>query len=187
MSGLGQHWQDFMARRHPPARQSLTLIHKRIYILPTRPGLGLALLLLILLIGAINYQLSLGFFLVFLLAGIAFSALLRTYAALLGLTIGTRPATTVFAGEMARFPLWLSDGSGRNRPGITLISPQGNSGCADVNAHSGAPLELLVPAHRRGRLTMPRSRIECRTPSGWFVAWSYLTLVGSCVVYLPFE
>ncbi|SFN34546.1 Uncharacterized conserved protein, DUF58 family, contains vWF domain [Formivibrio citricus] len=183
MNLLGQRWQTFIARRHPPASGSLALVHKRIYIVPTRRGLGLGLLLLISLVGAINYQLSLGFFFTFLLAGIAHSALLRTYAALLGLEIAARPAEAVFAGEAAQFPLALSEKKGRERTGITLLSPDGSATRCDVPQRGEARAAIAVAAPRRGRLTLPRSRIECRAPTGWFVAWSYLTLVSECLVY----
>lgn len=183
MSQLGQHWQTFIARRHPPLTGSLTLVHKRLYILPTSRGLGLALLVGISLIGAINYQLSLGFFFVFLLLGIAHSALLRTYAALLGLEINTRPAEAIFAGESAQFPLILTDNKGRARVGITLLSPEGSTTRCNVPARSEFRAALTISAAKRGRLTLPRSRIECRGPTGWFVAWSYLTLRSECLVY----
>lgn len=183
MKPLRQRWQDFLSRRHPTENQSLTLIHKRIYIIPTGKGLGFALLIVISLIGAINYQLSLGFFFVFSLVGLALAALLHTYAALLGLEIAAMPAAPVFAGGSAQFPLRLSDGRGRERRGVVLVSPAGERCEADVPLRAQATLALRIPAARRGRLTLPRCRIECRTPSGWFVAWSYVTLAGDCLVY----
>src|SRR2546428_13384482 len=53
----------------PPERGTVTLVHRRVYIVPTQLGLLFALTLLILLVGSINYALSLGFALTFLLAG----------------------------------------------------------------------------------------------------------------------
>ncbi|MDR3410870.1 MAG: DUF58 domain-containing protein [Formivibrio sp.] len=183
MNPLRLRWQAFLSRRHPTESQTLTLIHKRIYIVPSGKGLGFALLVVISLIGAINYQLSLGFFFAFLLAGMALTALLHTYAALLGLQIAATPATPVFAGGSAQFPLRLSDNRGRARHGVVLISPMGERSEADVPLRAQATLALRIAAARRGRLTLPRSRIECRTPTGWFVAWSYVTLAGDCLVY----
>lgn len=178
-----QRWQAFIAHRHPPASGALTLLHKRIYILPSRRGLGLILLLTISLVGAINYQLNLGFFFVFLLAGIAHSAMLRTYAALLGLEISTRPAEAVFAGESAQFSLQLTDRKGRARPGIKLLAPESVPVACDVAQRSEVHTTIAIAAAKRGRLSLPLTRIECRTPSGWFVAWSYLSLVSECLVY----
>ena len=54
-----------------PLTDSITLTQRNVYILPTRPGLMLALTLLVLLVASINYQLNLGYLLTFLLAGSA--------------------------------------------------------------------------------------------------------------------
>ena len=49
----------------------MILTQRNVYILPTAPGLMLALTLLLLLVTSINYQLNLGYLLTFLLAGCA--------------------------------------------------------------------------------------------------------------------
>lgn len=177
---LQQRWQAFLARRHPQASGAITLRHKRIYIIPTRSGLGFAFLIVLALIGAINYQSSLGFFFAFLLAGIAHSAMLRTYASLLGLEIRTGNAQPVFAGESAHFPLILADRRGRQRLGIALPESQTS---ADVAAHGETTTQVRIASTARGWLALPRSRLECRTPSGWFVAWTYLSIASECLVY----
>jgi len=52
----------------PPERGTVVLVHRRVYIVPAQLGWFFVLTLLILLIGSINYTLSLGFGLTFLLA-----------------------------------------------------------------------------------------------------------------------
>ncbi|MBL8494463.1 MAG: hypothetical protein JNM37_09400, partial [Rhodocyclaceae bacterium] len=52
---------EWLFRRRGPEPSPIVLTHKRIYVLPTRPGLFFGLALAAMLIGAINYQLSLGF------------------------------------------------------------------------------------------------------------------------------
>lgn len=183
MNPLLRAWAAFLARRHPLTEQPLTLSHQRIYILPSRQGLGLAVLLLASLISAINYQLSLGFFFVFLLVGIAHAAMLHTYCNLPGLRLRPLPGEPTFAGESAYFPLLLSETRGRSRHGLTFILQQGAQVVCAVPAHGETRTALPLPTTRRGRLQLPRSRIECRTPSGWFVAWSYLWLSSECLVY----
>ncbi len=71
---------------------SILLTRRRIYILPTRPGIGFAVVLLMTLAGSINYQLSLGFVLTFLLVAMAFNAMLYTFRNLVRLRVsaGTR-------------------------------------------------------------------------------------------------
>ena len=67
--GLFDRW---LKRRIPPASR-LTLSHRQIFIVPTRAGLALLLLLLIMLIGAINYQNSLVYGVTFLLGSLCTS------------------------------------------------------------------------------------------------------------------
>ena len=57
-SRIGQ-WLQWLRHRHAPEPGTIVLGQRRIYILPTRQGLGFALALLVMLIGAINYNLSL--------------------------------------------------------------------------------------------------------------------------------
>ena len=45
----------------------MILTQRRVFVLPTRQGLAYAVSLLVMLVGAINYNLSLGYALVFLL------------------------------------------------------------------------------------------------------------------------
>ena len=54
----------------PPEHGTVVLVHRRVYIVPARLGWLFAATLAILLIGSINYALSLGFALTFLLAGL---------------------------------------------------------------------------------------------------------------------
>ncbi len=58
-----------MRRRwHPaPQREPIALHWRRIYVLPTGAGVGVAVLLVVLWVLCVNYQLGLGYFFVFLL------------------------------------------------------------------------------------------------------------------------
>ena len=60
----------------------IVLTQRRIFILPTRTGVLFGAVLCIMLIGAINYNLMLGYALVFLLAGLGIPAVFPTTARL---------------------------------------------------------------------------------------------------------
>ena len=72
---LHQRW----LKRRIPAAQQISLDHRRIFILPSRAGLGFLLLLAILLVGAINYQNSLVYGLTFLLLSLFWVVLHHSY------------------------------------------------------------------------------------------------------------
>ena len=72
--------------------------------------------LLLLLIASINYSLSLGFLLTFLLASMGGMSMLHTFRNLARLTIMPGRAEPVFAGEVAQFHLVM------HNPGISCWS-----------------------------------------------------------------
>jgi hypothetical protein len=65
-STLKQKFRTFLFRPKIEGG-TVTLTQRRIFILPTRQGLFFALVLLVMLLGDINYNLSLGYVLTFLL------------------------------------------------------------------------------------------------------------------------
>ena len=81
-----------------PQPGPVELHRRRVYILPSRIGLGFALLLALLLLGSTNYGNSLGFMLTFLLFGMAWAAMHHTYRNLVRLRVQAGPAAPVFAG-----------------------------------------------------------------------------------------
>ena len=98
---------------------TVTLHRRRIYILPTRRGVFFGLLLLLLLLGSINYALSLGFVLTFLLAGLGHVAMLHTYRNLSGIQLSDGAAAPVFVGEHAQFQVNIE--APGQRPAISLL------------------------------------------------------------------
>src|SRR5215475_10032937 len=93
-------WRSWWEARLQPS-ESHTLTQRNIYIVPTRAGFGFAGTLLLLLIASINYQLSLGFALTFLLAGSAAASMHMTHGSLRGLTLHLKPLQPAFAGDSA--------------------------------------------------------------------------------------
>jgi len=162
----------------------LRLAQRRIFILPTRAGLLFATALLAMLTGAINYNLALGHALVFLLAGLALTGMVHAFRNLHGLIIAPGRCAPVFAGEVAYFPLALSND--RNSPRLALelrAGDEARSVVAAVAPHGLSEVAVPVLAGRRGWLDLPRTRLATTYPLGLFVAWSYLQPAMRCLVY----
>src|SRR5918995_5685611 len=102
----------------PPERGVVVLVHRRVYIVPTRLGFYFAATLLVLLIGSINYALSLGFALTFLLAGLGLVGMVHTARNLARVAVSAGRAAPVFAGESAQFRLYLDGRGPFDRPAI---------------------------------------------------------------------
>ncbi|MCJ8169228.1 DUF58 domain-containing protein [Atopomonas sediminilitoris] len=174
-------WQRWLNRRIPPARE-VRLDQRRIFIIPTRQGLGFLLLIALLLIGAINYQNNLAYFLAFWLLSLFLVAILNTYRSLSGLVLRHLPSVPVFVGEQACLPLELI-AERRSYQALALGWPPAQLSGADVEQGGNTRVELFLPAAKRGWLKPGRLRVESRFPLGLFVAWSWVDLDQQVLVY----
>lgn len=189
LSTLDRHAPPLAARlRHwlrlETDRDSVTLNQRRIYILPSRAGLGFALALLAMFIGAVNYNLGLGYALVFLLVGLALAGMLATFRNLLGLQARPGHSEAVFAGDEAIFVLHLHNPGPAPRYALQLLAaPLQPSAPQHLAAGEQRRIELRLPASRRGYLTLPRLRLESRYPLGLFTAWSIFRFPWQVLIY----
>jgi uncharacterized protein (DUF58 family) len=170
-------------RVRTPEPVPVVLGQRRIYVLPTRAGLLYAVSLVVMLIGAINYNLSLGYGLVFLLAGLGVTTILHTFRNLVGISLTVGACTPVFAGETARFPLILHNMDTRARHLLRLFLPGQAVITTDVAPAGSTRVLLPLPAARRGWLAMPRATLETVWPLGLVRAWSYTVPALACLVY----
>jgi uncharacterized protein (DUF58 family) len=168
----------------PPERGTVELVHRRVYIVPASLGLYFTGTLLVLLVGSINYALSLGFVLTFLLAGLGLAGMVHTARNLARTAVSAGRAEPVFAGEAAQFRLYLDGRAAFDRPAILARHvASGSQLVVDVPARGIAELVLAVPAPRRGWLPLGRILLETRFPLGLFRAWSYVEPDARCLVY----
>jgi uncharacterized protein (DUF58 family) len=175
------------ARATARDRGEVTLGQNRVYILPTRPGLAYALLLLALLLGSMNYNLGLGFGLTFLAGSCAIVDMVFTVRNMAGLRVRPGRADAVFAGEEAPFELLAANPTRRPRYAILidLDDVRDARHALDLEAGGGAALTVRTPSRTRGWLGAPRVRLTTSFPLGLFRAWSYWQPDSRTLVY-PF-
>lgn len=165
-----------------PETGPVTLDRNRIFILPTRQGAVFVLVLFAILLGAINYQNSLAYALVFLLTGLGVVSILHTYLNLRGLVIRAGRAAPVFAGESARFSIDLGNPSFEMHYAISISLPDQVETVVDIGpGENRAELSCLAPT--RGRLLLGRFTVATGFPLGLLRAWSHVDLGMSCLVY----
>ncbi len=153
------------------------------FVLPTRFGFAFAALLLVMLIAAVNYELSLGYALVFLLAGLGIMAIFHSFRNLARLRISPGRAAPTFAGETARFGLILTNPDNREKYAIRLRLPGRNPVEVDVPAKSCSEVQLELPAQDRGWLALPPMTLQTTYPLGLIRAWAYAAPMMRCLVY----
>lgn len=182
--------ERWLVKREGVDAGAVTLTARRVYILPTRPGLAFTVLLLIMLIGALNYNLGLGFALTFFTGACAVADMFLTTRNLAGLTLAPGRTVAVFAGDEAQFELHLHNPTRRDRYAIRLgfeVAPHATAAdtgardaaagapgiAADVPAGATTAVVLSAPTSARGMLAAPRIRLAASFPLGLFRAWAY--------------
>lgn len=164
-------------------RGPIILDRQRIFILPTRHGLMFSMLLLLMLVGSINYTLSLGFVLTFLLGGMSLVAILHTYRNLAQLAVSAGKTAPVFAGQPASFALCLNNSSTTERYAVGVMLEKQPPQFVDIPAGDSVTTALELHAPQRGILQLGQFALFTRFPLGLFHAWSKLDLDMVCIVY----
>ncbi|MGE5526001.1 MAG: DUF58 domain-containing protein [Rhodospirillaceae bacterium] len=165
------------------AARDVVLVQRRVFILPTRLGLAFAGTLLLMLIASVNYNLSLGYVLTFLLGAMGLNTMLHTYRNLANLRVSATHSSAVFAGDRARFMVEIGNPSNYGRHAIAVTCRRDDGALVDVAARQTALAGITVKAPRRGILRPGRLTLYTHYPLGLYRAWSYLELDLSCVVY----
>ncbi|MGE5713659.1 MAG: DUF58 domain-containing protein [Betaproteobacteria bacterium] len=191
---------QWIAGRHGPESGDVLLDRRRVYILPTTPGLVFGAAILVLLIGSINYDLQLGYVLTFLVASMAIVGMHTTHSNLAQLVLRGIRAEPVFAGDVAIFEVTATNPTTVDRFALrfAFIDPStaprrfpllmrhprtALTVSTEVAARGDRSIGVPLPAPHRGRLVAPRIVIESRFPFGLWRAWAYLTPALSAMVY----
>jgi uncharacterized protein (DUF58 family) len=185
-----QKFRDWAARRQRSDHGTITLTQRSIYIIPTRQGFTLCFVLLLMLLGDINYNLSLGYVLTFLLTMMAVMSMLHAFRNLAHLEIRAGRAAPVFSGETARFIFYFNNRSSLPRYQLGLVQT-GESFWKNPNtplqfdapAGQDTEISLSLRATQRGWLQTGRLTLFTEFPLGLFYCWSYLNFDTRCLVY----
>lgn len=156
---IGGRFSEWLDRRVPPS-ESITLNQRNLFIFPTRTGFVFAGLLLLLLLGAVNYQASLVYAVAFLLGSLFLVTILYTFRNLSGLQlelVGARPG---FVGEDLEFTVRVMRPKGSRREGIQLGWPSGIMQWAELLEKEADTVRLYVRAEHRGYLRPGRLLVE---------------------------
>ena len=177
LGGTRRRLRAWWQARHPRT-DTWTLTQRNIYIVPTGAGFVFAAVLLVMLLAAINYQLSLGYVLTFLLAGAGFVSMHLTHNTLRGLTLHLKAPQAGFAGQalpleiVLTSPARLQHGVGLGFQADADSPAEAADVFVDVPAGGQATAHLAFMPAQRGLHDVPALRAETRYPFGLFRAWT---------------
>ena len=174
--------QDYVRRRRGVSELPRDLEYKRIFVLPTRFGFWFGVLLILMIVGGLNFNNNMTLMLAFLLASIALLTSLLAYRNLAGISVVAIRVKPVFSGDTAKFRILLRNSDDRNRFGIQVTCEEGQD-CADIAPQNTQRLQLPQVSGNRGWMEMQTFRIENHFPLGMFRAWSVVIPQARCLVY----
>src|ERR1700754_1807501 len=140
---LAKRMARYIRKRQGPDNLPLTLARRRLYILPTRAGVGFGLLLLLMLVAGLNYANSLALFLTFLLTGFTLVTMHHCHRNLLGAQLVSAVAPPTFAQRDGTLSLTFENGATSARYQIGV-------GVGDAQT-----IPADVPAAGFGRVDVP--------------------------------
>jgi len=176
-----QAWQK-LARPRQPEALPIPITRHRIYVLPTRFGLFMALLLACMLLGALNYNNNPALLLALILSSTALGSALLAHLQLSGLQLMALSAEPVFAGQSIRLRLALARSDDRLRRSL-----QFHYGLAHALAHlehdNRCEVDLTLPSSVRGWFKLDRIKLSTTQPLGLVRAWCWLWPDSTLLVY----
>jgi uncharacterized protein (DUF58 family) len=156
---------------------------RRLYILPTRAGLGFGALVLTMLAAGLNYTNSLALLFAFLLVGFALVAMHECHRNLLGVSLLEAAAAPLFAGSTGTLRLTLENASRVPRYRIEAAVSDELPRTLDLSAGGRGPIEVPIRANRRGLQRIERLRLSSSHPFGLFRVWTWIHAPIAVIVY----
>lgn len=190
-TGPGAHDERWLTRierlvpgRRGPVAGDFRLAQRNIYILPSRAGAAFIGVTLLMFLVSVNFGLSLGYALTFLLASLGLVGMMHTFRNLSALVLRPARAESVFTGDFAEFGVSVRNPGRLERRAIALIAP-GSAHAQFVDLAPGERAHVAVPvrAERRGWMEAPRLLVQTRFPLGIFRAWAWWQPAMRVLVY----
>ncbi len=175
-----ENWAD---KRQILNQHSAVIDQRHLYILPTKSGLFFLFTLLVIFIGAINYENNMAFLLCFLLASISILSMIYTHLNIKNIQVEITAAKNVFVGQMALFPITLSHRNTNNSICIQIEADHSTINIASLPPNKNHTVQLPIKAQQRGRLILPRVKVYSLYPLGLFYAWSWINIKAHCLAY----
>lgn len=166
-----------------PVSDSVALEQRSTYILPTKAGLFLTGVLLLMLIGATNYQNNLAFMLTFLTTSIGMVSIIFTFKNLQGLRFKKGQTESVCAGENLHLKINIESQVNQLHSAIGIGLSKVDLYYFDFAPKSANQIEVAIPTTSRGWLELPRLIATTQFPFGLLRAWAWFKFSSPVLIY----
>ena len=164
----------WVRKRQGPDSLPLTLSRRRLYVLPTRAGIGFGLLLILMLVAGLNYANSSALFLTFLLIGFTLVTMHQCHRNLLGARLLVATAQPTFAHRTGTLNLIFENPAKTARFRITAGVGDEPAAPTDLPAQGRGGIDLPLAAPKRGLVRVDRVRLVTTHPFGLFRTWTWV-------------
>lgn len=173
-----------LTRLRKPETLPIALGRRRIYVLPTGFGITFALLLFVMLLGALNYANNPALLLTCLFAAACGASLFAGFRVMNGLALARLSASECHAGEPLALRLRFE--TARARPSLVLRRDATETAFS-LTPDDDSEVVLAIPSTVRGWLRPGRLRLSTEYPLGLFRIWSWLNPDAAFLVYPAIE
>jgi uncharacterized protein (DUF58 family) len=174
---------SWIRKRQGPDSLPLTLARRRLYILPSRTGVGFGMLLILMMVAGLNYANSIALFLTFLLIGFTLISMHQCHRNLLGVQLVGAVAQPAFAQREGTLSLTFENSAAVARFQIGAGVGDAAVTAADLPAHGIGRIELSVSAPKRGIVQIERLHLITTHPFGLFRSWTWVHAPIEMLVY----
>ncbi len=173
----------FLARWRP----STWFRPEKVYILPTRAVITLALVLLAMWYAAVSQNNAMAYILLFFLGSLTVLSMNYTHFNLVGLRLKIDRIEPVFAGSDAEVPMEITNPSRRERHALELVAQDREPYfIASIPGRGGsAPARLRLATTVRGEHPLPRITLRSIYPLGLFEGRQYRIQSGKPLLVYP--
>lgn len=179
MPAAWRRLQDWAERRLPaltrykrPESLPITLHRRRVYIVPTAFGAAFTLLLLVMLLGALNYANNAALLLTCMLGSASATSMLVAFRSLHGLRLTAIRQGHAIAGERMVIQLVFAADDHAHASVHADMDGQTETFMAPVRTETWVSLHLATS--QRGWHPVPRIKLWSNWPVGLFHAWSWI-------------
>jgi len=166
-----------------PVTDKVVLQQRSTYILPTKAGILMSGVILLMMIGATNYQNNLAFMLTFLVISIGLISITATFRNLQGLVFEFAATESVCAGETLHINLLAYSQDNQKHWSIGCGFEQQSLGYNNVLTPQGCSFSIPLVAAKRGWFQLPRIRAESIYPFGFLQVWTWFRFKTPILIY----